>query len=162
MPTNQPAFPNARLSAWPMPPEAPVTSTEAGAAGVSVGGGDPVARREGMARALSCGRRMKASGPMSFKGFSALAAFTIHVIRFPRVVQIGPTMHRPPMTHLRSMLAFIILWTAGVPAASVAADELGIVQSSDYFPDTIGSRWEYRGQITEGPLQSIEHKFFTN
>ncbi len=60
------------------------------------------------------------------------------------------------------MLAFIILWTAGVPAASVAADELGIVQSSDYFPDTIGSRWEYRGQITEGPLQSIEHKFFTN
>lgn len=44
-----------------------------------------------------------------------------------------------------------------------AADDLnGIVQSSDYFPDTIGSHWEYRGQITEGPLQTIEHKFFTN
>ena len=44
-----------------------------------------------------------------------------------------------------------------------AAEELtGIVQSSDYFPDTIGSHWEYHGQITEGPLQTIEHKFFTN
>jgi hypothetical protein len=67
-----------------------------------------------------------------------------------------------PMTYLRSMLAFILLTTAAVPAASIGADELGIVQSSDYFPDTIGSRWEYRGQITEGPLQTIEHKFFTN
>ncbi len=48
-------------------------------------------------------------------------------------------------------------------SASLAADDLtGIGQSSDYFPDTIGSHWEYRGQITEGPLQTIEHKFFTN
>jgi len=46
---------------------------------------------------------------------------------------------------------------------SAGADELtGISQSSDYFPDTMGSHWEYRGQITEGPLQTIEHKFFTN
>jgi hypothetical protein len=67
-----------------------------------------------------------------------------------------------PMTYLRSMLAFMLLTTAAVPTASMGADELGIVQSSDYFPDTIGSRWEYRGQITEGPLQTIEHKFFTN
>jgi hypothetical protein len=36
------------------------------------------------------------------------------------------------------------------------------VQSSDYFPDAIGSHWEYHGQITEGPLQTIQHKFFTN
>src|SRR5262249_59637324 len=43
------------------------------------------------------------------------------------------------------------------------ADDLtGISQSSDYFPDPIGSHWEYRGQITEGPLQTIEHKFFSN
>jgi hypothetical protein len=48
-------------------------------------------------------------------------------------------------------------------SVSLAAEELtGIVQSSDYFPDTIGSHWEYHGQITEGPLQTIEHKFFTN
>ncbi len=51
----------------------------------------------------------------------------------------------------------------GWPAPMFAADESGtIAQSSDYFPDTVGSRWEYRGQITEGPLQTIEHKNFTN
>lgn len=48
-----------------------------------------------------------------------------------------------------------------VPAFG-ADDPNGIGQSSDYFPDTAGSHWEYRGQITEGPLQTIEHKFFTN
>ncbi|HLZ33504.1 MAG TPA: hypothetical protein VKP13_05780 [Nitrospira sp.] len=48
-------------------------------------------------------------------------------------------------------------------APSLAADDANsIAQSPDYFPDTIGSHWEYRGQITEGPLQTIEHKFFTN
>ena len=26
----------------------------------------------------------------------------------------------------------------------------------------IGSRWEYRGEIIEGPLQTIGHKVFTN
>ena len=49
------------------------------------------------------------------------------------------------------------------PLGSTAAEDLNAIgQSSDYFPDTIGSHWEYRGQITEGPLQTIEHKFFTN
>jgi hypothetical protein len=37
-----------------------------------------------------------------------------------------------------------------------------IAQSADYFPDQIGNEWRYRGQITEGPLQTIEHKFFSN
>jgi hypothetical protein len=56
-----------------------------------------------------------------------------------------------------------VLWLALSCSVSLAAEELtGIVQSSDYFPDTIGSHWEYHGQITEGPLQTIEHKFFTN
>ena len=39
---------------------------------------------------------------------------------------------------------------------------LTIASSADYFPDTIGSRWTYRGQLSEGPLQTIENKFFTN
>src|SRR5687767_7587654 len=57
-----------------------------------------------------------------------------------------------------TVLYLVLSWSV-----SLAAEELnGILQSSDYFPDTIGSHWEYRGQITEGPLQSIEHKFFTN
>jgi hypothetical protein len=57
----------------------------------------------------------------------------------------------------------VVFCYAAFLSASIAADDLtGISQSPDYFPDTIGSHWEYRGQITEGPLQTIEHKFFTN
>jgi hypothetical protein len=62
------------------------------------------------------------------------------------------------------MLALaVILTSLLLPALSIAGDDLNAIgQSSDYFPDTVGSRWEYHGQITEGPLQTIEHKFFTN
>jgi hypothetical protein len=62
-------------------------------------------------------------------------------------------------------LVVLVLALGGLtwPALSAAADDLNAIgQSSDYFPDTVGSHWEYRGQITEGPLQTIEHKFFTN
>ncbi len=43
-----------------------------------------------------------------------------------------------------------------------AEEPVTISKSEEYFPDTLGSRWTYRGQISEGPLQSIELKFFTN
>ena len=43
-----------------------------------------------------------------------------------------------------------------------AEGEESIAQSPDYFPDAIGNRWQYRGQISEGPLQTIENKFFSN
>lgn len=59
-------------------------------------------------------------------------------------------------------LMFILFPGALLVPAFGADDPNGIGQSSDYFPDTVGSHWEYRGQITEGPLQTIEHKFFTN
>jgi hypothetical protein len=56
-----------------------------------------------------------------------------------------------------------ILLCAPVWAFTAASEDTGtIAQSDDYFPDTIGSYWEYRGQITEGPLQTIEHKLFSN
>jgi hypothetical protein len=59
--------------------------------------------------------------------------------------------------------ALFIVLCIGVQSISFAADDVGtIAQSPDYFPDTIGSHWEYRGQITEGPLQTIEHKYFSN
>ncbi len=48
------------------------------------------------------------------------------------------------------------------PAGSCAEGEDSIAQSPDYFPDAIGNRWQYRGQISEGPLQTIENKFFSN
>jgi hypothetical protein len=53
------------------------------------------------------------------------------------------------------------LWSAQEQAHAAEGNE-SIAQSADYFPDSIGTRWQYRGQITEGPLQTIEHKYFTN
>src|SRR5574339_749393 len=46
--------------------------------------------------------------------------------------------------------------------ALTAEEPVTISKSEEYFPDTVGSRWTYRGQINEGPLQSIELKYFTN
>ena len=56
------------------------------------------------------------------------------------------------------------LWMGciGGPATVSAQEAVTIDHSADYFPDTTGSRWTYRGQITEGPLQIIDNKFFTN
>ncbi len=57
----------------------------------------------------------------------------------------------------------ILLLVCAAWAGPLAAEEAGIIaQSSDYFPDQIGNAWHYRGQITEGPLQTIDHKFFSN
>ena len=68
---------------------------------------------------------------------------------------------------LRSLLLGIGIWgcagimlTDGHARAAAPADN--IAQSMDYFPDTVGSRWQYRGQISEGPLQTIENKYFSN
>lgn len=65
----------------------------------------------------------------------------------------------------QSIILCLVLILTGMasPPVSLGGDELNAIgQSSDYFPDTIGSHWEYHGQITEGPLQTIDHKFFTN
>lgn len=68
------------------------------------------------------------------------------------------------MKKLGLIIGLIVACSGGtyVLPATAGDDLTGISQSSDYFPDTIGSHWEYRGQITEGPLQTIENKFFTN
>lgn len=56
------------------------------------------------------------------------------------------------------LLSGFVSWSA----AGGVDEPTTIAQSADYFPDAVGNRWVYRGQITEGPLQIIEHKFFTN
>ena len=56
------------------------------------------------------------------------------------------------------LLLNCIPWSA--PYA--AGDANVIAQSADYFPDQIGNQWRYRGQISEGPLQTVELKFFSN
>ena len=61
------------------------------------------------------------------------------------------------------MLGAALLLAGAAWSTSFAAEEAGIiVQSADYFPDQTGNEWHYRGQITEGPLQTVEHKFFSN
>ena len=61
------------------------------------------------------------------------------------------------------MLGAVLLLACSTWSAPLAAEDAGIIaQSSDYFPDQIGNEWHYRGQITEGPLQTIEHRFFSN
>ena len=57
--------------------------------------------------------------------------------------------------------ALLLVWSTW-PAPLAAEDAGIIVQSADYFPDQIGNEWHYRGQITEGPLQTVENKFFSN
>lgn len=58
-------------------------------------------------------------------------------------------------------IALMLVWN--VWSEPLSAEEANVIaQSADYFPDQIGNEWHYRGQITEGPLQTIENKFFSN
>jgi hypothetical protein len=66
---------------------------------------------------------------------------------------------------VRLVLIVGVCWLLGLHASSevrAAEEPLTISKSEEYFPDTVGSRWTYRGHINEGPLQTIELKFFTN
>jgi hypothetical protein len=61
------------------------------------------------------------------------------------------------------MLGVGILSGLHLGSEVAGAEETVIIEkSAEYFPDSPGSRWTYRGQISEGPLQTIELKFFTN
>jgi hypothetical protein len=37
-----------------------------------------------------------------------------------------------------------------------------VANADEYFPDTMGSLWRYRGQLIEGPLQKIATNLFVN
>lgn len=61
------------------------------------------------------------------------------------------------------MSGIALLLACAAWSSAFAAEEAGIIaQSDDYFPDQTGNEWHYRGQITEGPLQMVERKFFSN
>lgn len=49
-----------------------------------------------------------------------------------------------------------------LPASAETAGVETIANADEYFPDTLGSRWQYRGQIFEGPLQRITERGFVN
>lgn len=68
-------------------------------------------------------------------------------------------------TTLRAVFIGVLLVLVGFSnwhSSLFAGSASGLPDSEKYFPDGIGSRWEYRGEITEGPLQTIDHKVFTN
>ena len=72
------------------------------------------------------------------------------------------TLNKPGY-RMALMLGTVLLLVGSAWSASLAAEDADMIaQSADYFPDQIGNEWHYRGQITEGPLQTIEHKFFSN
>jgi hypothetical protein len=55
------------------------------------------------------------------------------------------------------------VFAGAIFAASASAAEVErIADAGDYFPDTPGSQWRYRGEIHEGPLQTIARKTFMN
>lgn len=64
----------------------------------------------------------------------------------------------------RAVGAGLVLLLSCVSSSALfaAEDSKVIAQSADYFPDQIGNEWHYRGEITEGPLQTIGHKLFSN
>lgn len=61
-------------------------------------------------------------------------------------------------------IAGVAAITDSRPSPAAFAQEVpGIIaKSDDFFPDSVGNRWQYRGQISEGPLQIIQHKLFSN
>lgn len=70
---------------------------------------------------------------------------------------------RELVTRLIVIMGLSILSGFHVWAEVAGAEEtVTIAKSEEYFPDTPGSRWSYRGQISEGPLQMVELKIFTN
>jgi len=62
------------------------------------------------------------------------------------------------------IIAGFLLGFGGVTPLSVLhAEETGIIaHSEEYFPDEVGNRWTYRGQISDGPLQTIDLQVFNN
>jgi hypothetical protein len=55
------------------------------------------------------------------------------------------------------MLLFA-LWIEPAPAA----ETFTVPNAEEFFPDGKGSRWQYRGQVIEGPLSTIAQKTFSN
>ncbi|TKB75435.1 MAG: hypothetical protein E8D45_07530, partial [Nitrospira sp.] len=56
-----------------------------------------------------------------------------------------------------------LVMVIGINERAVGQSEpITVADSETYFQDTVGSRWEYRGHLSEGPMQTIEEKIFTN
>lgn len=67
------------------------------------------------------------------------------------------------MRRLRYQCGMLIGFLLLSVATPVHATESAVIENSDaYFPDDVGNSWSYRGEVTEGPIQTIERKMFVN
>jgi hypothetical protein len=77
-----------------------------------------------------------------------------------------PMLHQPQrLCTLATLLiaAGLLAWPSGESLAQPKTHPEAIEDAHMYFPDTIGSRWRYRGHIEEWPLQKIsETKNYVN
>ena len=83
----------------------------------------------------------------------------------PSPVTIKGAVMRQRLRFLCAVLALagLVITVPFHTHVTEAADHvITLAQSAEYFPDTIGSRWQYRGQISEGPIQTIDLKYFSN
>jgi hypothetical protein len=80
-------------------------------------------------------RRLRRQGTIFLSLFSAVVSGALWVLELPEAHAVEPTV------------------PTGVERVSNA---------EDYFPDTVGLQWRYRGEVVEGPLQTIGQKGFVN
>jgi hypothetical protein len=72
--------------------------------------------------------------------------------------------------HARAYVAFLGVWALmimgpvnGWPLEPpVGHNREKMANAEDYFPDTQGMQWRYRGEVMEGPLQTIGRNGFVN
>jgi hypothetical protein len=73
---------------------------------------------------------------------------------------------RNAFAHIASLIvwALVIIVPANVWALEPPAshEKEHIANAEDYFPDTQGMQWRYRGEVMEGPLQTIARNGFVN
>lgn len=69
-----------------------------------------------------------------------------------------------PLLILSGLAAGFYLLAGGLVASfpAISAETETISNAEEYFPDGVGSRWRYSGQVDEGPLQKIVSKNFQN
>lgn len=62
------------------------------------------------------------------------------------------------------ILAIIAILTGGGLSSPVSsgAEAEKILNAEEYFPDSVGSRWRYRGRVEDTPLQKVAAKQFAN
>jgi hypothetical protein len=67
------------------------------------------------------------------------------------------------ITCLLLVSAALLAFPPGAATVPTAAPQIETVSNaSDYFPDTQGSIWRYRGHVTESPLQKVADLGFVN